>query len=97
MCVCVCSSFPITSLSIHPASLTSFGKVPASASPGQPCRRSQPTPFTARASSKRDVSPFQGEQNRGQAGLAAGEKEGSQLFKSGTYLFYLFSFPRRGT
>lgn len=91
MCVSVC--FPPSQSRVSPstpASPASFGKCRPLLHLGNPGGAPDPPPFTARASSNRDVSPFQGEQNRGQEGLAAGEEEGRQLFKSGTHLLPVF-------
>ena len=97
MCVSVC--FPPSQSRVSPstpASPASFGKCRPLLHLGNPGGAPDPRPFTARASSKRDVSPFQGEQNRGQEGLAAGEEEGATSLRAGP-TFYPFSFRKRGT
>lgn len=67
-CVCVC--FPPSQSRVSPstpASPASFGKCRPLLHLGNPGGAPNPPPFTACASSKRDVSPFQRQQNRGQA------------------------------
>lgn len=95
MCVCVFSSFPITSLSIHPRVPSQLWKMPASASPGQPWRRSQPTPLHCLRLFQEGRQPIS-ETAKPRPGSLRGWRRGASSLRAGPTSFICFP-SERGT